>query len=265
MMTVDNSLYERHPNAWWDETGYHQFLLTGANPARFGYFQSILQRRAIQPAGLRVLDLGSGGGYLAESFAGIGAQVIGIDPAGNSVREAAIHAELRNLPIGYSVGAGERLPFPDASFDLVTCCDVLEHLYNLDEVLVETARVLKPGGLYCYDTINRTLQSWLVIVQVAQEFPLTRIVPRGLHDWSMFLKPQELERHLARVGIRSHQIVGLNSRRHPLFLFGLILQVKLGRITHAEFGRRSQVDAIPGNFAFSYMGYGVREQLAVSS
>jgi 2-polyprenyl-6-hydroxyphenyl methylase / 3-demethylubiquinone-9 3-methyltransferase len=258
-MTVDNSLYERHPDAWWDETGYHQFLLTGANPARFGYFQSILQRRGVDPMGLRVLDLGSGGGYLAESFAEIGAQVTGIDPAGNSVREAVIHAEARDLSIGYSVGAGERLPFPDGSFDVVTCCDVLEHLYNLDEVLAETARVLKPGGIYFYDTINRTPQSWLVMVQVAQEFPLTCIVPRGLHDWSMFLKPQELERHLAQVGIRSHQIVGLNSKRHPLYLFGLILQVKLGRITHAEFGEQSQVAAIPGDLSLSYMGYGIKE------
>ncbi|MBX2999476.1 MAG: bifunctional 2-polyprenyl-6-hydroxyphenol methylase/3-demethylubiquinol 3-O-methyltransferase UbiG [Caldilineaceae bacterium] len=262
-MTVDNSLYERHPHAWWDDAGYQQFLLTGPNPARFSYFCSVLQRRRLDPSALRLLDLGSGGGYLAESFAELGAQVTGIDPAGNSVRVAAIHAETRNLSIDYSVGAGERLPFPDASFDLVTCCDVLEHLYHLDQVLAETARVLKPGGLYFYDTINRTPQSWLVMVQIAQEFPLTRIVPRGLHDWSMFLKPQELERHLARVGIRSHQVVGLNSRRHPLFLLGLILQVKLGKITHAEFGRRSQVDAIPGDFAFSYMGYGVREQIAV--
>lgn len=263
-MTVDNSLYERHPDAWWDEAGYHQFLLTGANPARFGYFWSVLQRRSVDPAGLRVLDIGSGGGYLAESFAELGATVIGIDPAGNSVREAAIHAKRTNLSIGYSVGAGERLPFPDGSFDVVTCCDVLEHLYNLDAVLAETARVLKPGGLYFFDTINRTPQSWLVMVQIAQELPLTRIVPRGLHDWSMFLKPQELEGRLARVGIRSHQVMGLNARRHPLYLLGLILQVKLGRITHAEFGRRSQIDAIPGDFAFSYMGYGAREQVAGS-
>jgi 2-polyprenyl-6-hydroxyphenyl methylase/3-demethylubiquinone-9 3-methyltransferase len=258
-MTVDNSLYERHADAWWAEDGYHRFLLTGANPARFGFFRSILDRRGIAPAGLRVLDLGSGGGYLAESFAEIGAQVTGIDPAANSVSTATDHARGRALPIGYLVGAGERLPFADVSFDVVTCCDVLEHLYELDWVLAETARVLRPGGLYFFDTINRTPQSWLLMVQVAQEFPLTRIMPRGLHDWSMFLKPVELERWLTRVGIRPHQIIGLNSQRNPLALLRLIFKVKLGQMTHGEFGEQSQVAAIPGDLSLSYMGYGVKE------
>jgi 2-polyprenyl-6-hydroxyphenyl methylase/3-demethylubiquinone-9 3-methyltransferase len=257
-MTVDNTLYERRADAWWDENGFHRFLLDGANPARFAYFNSVLERRGIDPGRLQVLDLGSGGGYLAESFAEIGATVIGIDPALNSVAVAAAHAAVEDLAVGYSVGAGEQLPFADASFDVVTCCDVLEHLYDLDAVLHETTRVLKPGGLYFYDTINRTPQSWLVMVQLAQEFPLTRIMPKGLHDWAMFIKPQELERHLAAVGIRPHQIIGLNARRHQLYLLWLILQVKTGRISHGEFGRRSQIDAIPGDLSLSYMGYGVK-------
>lgn len=258
-MTVDNSLYERYADAWWDEKGFHRFLLTGANPARFAYFQSVLERRGVDPVGLRILDLGSGGGYLAESFAEVGATVIGIDQALNSVSVAAAHAGLENLAVGYSVGTGEWLPFADATFDVIACCDVFEHLYDLYAVLYESSRVLKPGGIYFYDTINRTLQSWLVMVQLAQEFPLTRIMPKGLHDWKMFIKPHELERHLAAAGIRSHQVIGLNARRRQLSLLWLILQVKIGWITHGEFGRRAQIDAIPGDFSLSYMGYGVKQ------
>ena len=257
-MGVDNTLYERMPEAWWDADGFHQFLLTGANPARFAFFRSILERFNLVPADLRLLDLGSGGGYLAESFAEIGAEVIGIEPAANSVVVAAEHAHQAGLSVDYTVGYGERLPFADASFDVVTCCDVLEHLHHLDQVLAETARVLRPGGLYFYDTINRTPQSWLVMVQIAQEFPPTRIMPRGLHVWSMFIKPAELERRLAAAGIHSRQVVGLNARRNPLSLLGQILQVKLGQINHAELGRRAQIAAAPGDFSLSYMGYGIK-------
>jgi 2-polyprenyl-6-hydroxyphenyl methylase / 3-demethylubiquinone-9 3-methyltransferase len=257
-MPVDNQLYEEMPDHWWDENGFLHFIYTGPHPARFNYFRSILERLDVDPVGLRVLDIGSGGGFLTESFADAGAVVTGVDPARNSVLVAQKHAVHQGHEIDYAVGIGEALPFADESFDVVTCCDVLEHVDDLSQVLAETARVLKPGGLYFYDTINRTLKSWFLMVEIAQNFPLTQIVPSNLHDRTMFIKPQELEEALAAAGLRSRQVTGLNSALNPLRILWQIVQLKRGKITQGEFGRRLQVRATPGNLSLSYMGYAIR-------
>jgi 2-polyprenyl-6-hydroxyphenyl methylase / 3-demethylubiquinone-9 3-methyltransferase len=257
-MAVNNQLYEEMPHHWWDEDGFLHFIYTGPNPARFAYFRSILERLNITPIGLRVLDIGSGGGFLAESFAAVGASVTGVDPASNSVLVAQEHAAEEGHPVDYCVGSGEWLPFADQSFDVVACCDVLEHVDDLNQVLSETARVLKPGGLYFYDTINRTPQSWLLMVQIAQKLPLTRVVPSDLHDWSMFIRPEELEAALSTAGLRSRQVTGLNSSLNPLHILWQIVQLKVGQINQAEFGHRLKITAAPGDLSLSYMGYAIR-------
>ena len=93
---------------------------------------------------------------LAEQFAELGCQVTGIDPSEPSLTTARKHAELMGLNIAYQVGTGEHIPFADASFDIVTCCDVLEHVNDVTRVLPEISRVLVADGIFFYDTINRT-------------------------------------------------------------------------------------------------------------
>ena len=127
-MEVNNEIYETLGHLWWSEDA--GFELTSLrfcmNPVRYGYFQRILGELAI--AGRAVLDIGCGGGYLAEAFAADGFQVTGLDPAVNSIRTAQRHAAETGLQIRYEVGRGESLPFADETFDIVCCCDVLEHV-----------------------------------------------------------------------------------------------------------------------------------------
>ena len=174
----------------------------------------VLGRRGLRYEGLEVLDLGCGGGLMSEAYARRGARVTGIDPSSMSLQAARSHARQSQLSIRYAEGSGEAIPSPGASFDLVSCCDVLEHVDDLDAVLREIARVLRPGGLFFFDTINRTWLSWLLVVQLGQEW--LRLAPKGLHDWQMFITPAQLGASLARAGLELRDRIGLGPRLDSL-------------------------------------------------
>jgi 2-polyprenyl-6-hydroxyphenyl methylase / 3-demethylubiquinone-9 3-methyltransferase len=261
-MPIDNDVYDRLGGSWWDESS-PLCLLHGITPGRFAYFRDVITRqRAIATSGLRALDVGCGGGFLAEKFAGLGCQVTGIDPSPVSIRVARTHAAARGLHIDYQVGCGEHLPAANSSFDLVFCCDVLEHVSDVDQVISETARVLRPGGLYLFDTINRTAQSKLVAIKLMQQWPLTRVVDAAIHDWDMFIKPAELAGLLERHGLKIAEIAGLGPRASlPAVVAGRIA-VRRGRITYGEFSRRLDIGQVAST-AVSYMGFATRSAAAV--
>jgi SAM-dependent methyltransferase len=119
-MPVDNDLYNRDAHLWWADTGSCSLLRTGLNPVRFAYFRQVLTDHLHgEPTGKRVLDIGCGGGLLAEEFARLGCHVVGIDPSPPSIAVAQAHARASGLGIEYGVAAGEQLPFATASFDIV--------------------------------------------------------------------------------------------------------------------------------------------------
>ncbi len=154
-MPIDNTIYDRLAETWWQEDSPLYLLRTAVNPARFGYFRSVLGRTlGLDCADRRTLDVGCGGGLLAEEFAHLGCHVTGIDPSGPSVAAARAHAAAAAVNVAYCVAAGEALPFRDASFEIVYCCDVLEHVGDVERVVAESARVLRPGGVYLYDAIR---------------------------------------------------------------------------------------------------------------
>jgi 2-polyprenyl-6-hydroxyphenyl methylase/3-demethylubiquinone-9 3-methyltransferase len=209
---------------------------------------------------LRVLDLGCGGGLLAEEVARLGCRVTGIDPSAPSVAVAAAHGAASGLRIGYAVAAGERLPFAADGFDLVLCCDVLEHVVAPERLVAEAARVLRPGGVFFYDTPNRTVASWLVLIGLAQRLPATRLAPPRFHDWRMFVTPRELEAMLARHGIAPRGRVGIAAHANPVALLRLIRQVlavKRGTTSIADAGRRSPLTR-SRVAAVAFMGYGIK-------
>ena len=108
------------------------------------YYRKVLfDKLKIEPNGKRALDIGCGGGILAEEFARVGCKVTGIDPSEPSLEVAREHAEKAGFDIEYKAGIGEDIPFDDETFDMVYCCDVLEHVINLEKVIKETGRVLK--------------------------------------------------------------------------------------------------------------------------
>lgn len=263
-MTIDNTIYDRPHDIWWDEDEPLSMLRTMVNPGRFGYFRRVLiDRLRLDPDTLCVLDVGCGGGLLAEEFARLGCTVTGVDPAQRSVSTARGHAAKAGLRIEYQVGVGEALPLDDGSFDVVYCCDVLEHVGDLDQVIAEIARVLKPGGIFLYDTINRTWLSKLLIIKIAQEWPLTRFVPRNLHDWRLFITPKELQGLMARHGLSHREVVGLKPLIRPVSMLRNLLLLKRGRISYAELGRRLRMRESK-DLSTSYMGYAEGKRGAVS-
>ncbi|HEY2934184.1 MAG TPA: bifunctional 2-polyprenyl-6-hydroxyphenol methylase/3-demethylubiquinol 3-O-methyltransferase UbiG [Acidobacteriota bacterium] len=260
-MPVDNQIYNRLADSWWDEDGFLHIIRTALNPGRFGYFRKVLiDELKMAPQGKLVLDIGCGGGLLAEEFAAMGCRVTGIDPSRASLETARRHALNQRLDIQYLQGAGEFIPFKDQAFDIACCCDVLEHVGDLTDVISETARVLKPGGIYFYDTINRTLQSKLVTIKLFQDWNWTSFMPPRLHDWNMYIKPEELRAVMARHNLENRGLTGMRPRISPLKLIRSLRRRKRGEISYAELGRRMQLK-LDSNLSVMYVGYAVKRQV----
>jgi len=258
--SVDNGVYDRLGGSWWNETSPLNLLHGSITPGRFTYFRGVLARQfGTGAAGVRVLDIGCGGGFLAEEFAALGCRVTGVDPSRASIGAARAHAAGRDLRIDYLVGAGEDLPVPDAAFSVACCCDVLEHVSDVDRVIGEAARVLEPGGLFLFDTLNRTRTrtSKLIAISAAQRWRLTRLTDIAFHDWDMFITPAELAAVMERHGLAPGETTGLGARATPLAALRSLASARLGRITYGELSRRLDVGQVSST-AVSYMGYAIK-------
>ena len=202
----DLSIYDAAAPSRW--SGQRRWVRTLGKmvPARLAYFD-----RLIDWAGKNVLDLGCAGGFMAEALAKRGAAVTGIDPAEQAIAAARTHAADQGLTIRYDVGLGESLPYAGDAFHAVVCVDVLEHVEDLDRVIEESARVLKPGGLFMFDTINRNLLARLMVVTAAEDW--LKLLPKGTHDPARFIRPDELRQSPARHGLTPGPFTGLGPRR----------------------------------------------------
>ncbi len=207
-MTVirnDLTIYDKVAERWWSDDIRWVRTLKNLVPGRLKWFD-----RHIDWTGKAVLDLGCAGGFMAEAMAARGADVTGIDPAAEAIEAARRHAANGQLNIRYDVGIGEALPYADASFDAVICVDVLEHVADLGNVLSEVMRVLRPGGLFLFDTINRNPIARLAAITIAED--LLRLLPRGTHDPAMFIKPAELRSAMQKAGLIPGPFTGLGPR-----------------------------------------------------
>ncbi len=259
-MPIDNDVYNREGDGWWEEENPLNILHGSITPGRFAYFREVLTTRlGLDPGGLRALDIGCGGGFLAEEFARLGCQVVGVDPSSVSIETARRHAAGAGLDVDYRVGSGERLPVGDGEFDLAYCCDVLEHVSDLDAVIGETARALKPEGIFLFDTINRTMASKLVAIRLMQEWRYTRFIDATVHEFAMFIKPEELVVTLGRHGLRIGEIVGLGPRlTKPLVVLNFI-RANSGRISYGELSRRLDAGQVKST-SLSYMGFAMKPE-----
>ena len=197
------TMYDTLAESWW-QPGSKLHMLARINPARFAYFDTIVGNWQ----GLRVLDLGCGGGLSTACLVQRGATVVGVDLSRASLhvasRSARKHGHLESV---FMCGRAEALPFADTSFDVVWCTDVLEHIPALPTAIAQIARVLKPGGLFLYDTINRTWLSRPLVIWFWEY--LAGLAPRGTHDWHLFIRPQELRRLLTHHGLQCGAIRGM--------------------------------------------------------
>jgi 2-polyprenyl-6-hydroxyphenyl methylase / 3-demethylubiquinone-9 3-methyltransferase len=164
--------------------------------------------------------------------------------------------------IDYRQASGEDLPFADAAFQAVYCCDVLEHVDDVDRTIREIARVLEPGGVFLYDTINRTWQSKLIMIKLAQEWPATAWAEQGLHDFDLFIRPGELEAALTAAGLEVRDRVGFEPA-NPLIALKAMWDRAHGKFTYAEMGARLSIRESKDTSS-SYGGYAVQRARAGS-
>jgi 2-polyprenyl-6-hydroxyphenyl methylase / 3-demethylubiquinone-9 3-methyltransferase len=187
---------------WWNPNGkfkpIHKF-----NPVRLAYIREHLLTHfggdgtAMRPfTGLRILDVGCGGGLLCEPLARLGASVTGIDAAERNVAIARLHADKSGLPIDYRATTSEALAAAGEQYDLVLNMEVVEHVDNVPLYMKSCADLVKPGGLMLTATINRTLRARALAVFAAER--VLRWLPVGTHDWNKFLTPDEIKTLLRR-------------------------------------------------------------------
>ena len=156
---INNDIYNLEGDRWWQPDFSLNLIKTLYNPFRLSYTKKAFEYFNINPEKANVLEVGCGGGIFSEEIARLGFNITGIDPSGQSLNSAVHHAKESNLKIKYEKGEGENLPFQNNSFDVVLCCDVLEHVRDLPGVISEISRILKSGGIFIYDTFNRTFMS----------------------------------------------------------------------------------------------------------
>ncbi|MEO6781772.1 MAG: bifunctional 2-polyprenyl-6-hydroxyphenol methylase/3-demethylubiquinol 3-O-methyltransferase UbiG [Bradyrhizobium sp.] len=160
---------------------------------------------------------------MAEALSKRGAKVTGADPSEAAIAAARRHAEANDLEIDYYVASGESLPFANDAFDIVVCVDVLEHVEDLKRVLFEVRRVLRPNGVFLFDTINRTRMASFLLITIGEN--VIRLLRRGTHDPSRFITPKELAGKLEAADFNVGRFVGMGpcglNRRFD-FIFGLL-------------------------------------------
>jgi len=200
--------------AWWDPNGKFR-PLHQLNPVRLEFIRdracAHLGRDplASQPlAGLRVLDVGCGGGLLCEPLTRLGAQVVGIDAAEKNIEIAGHHAAGAGLKIDYRHAPAEVLAQAGETFDVVLNMEVVEHVAEPGAFLETCAALVAPGGSSIIATLNRTPKSYLLAI-VGAEYVL-RWLPRGTHDWGKFLRPSELAAHLRGTGLEIEVMTGVS-------------------------------------------------------
>lgn len=200
--------------SWWDVDGPFR-PLHRLNPTRLRWLRDRLAAHfgrdpvARQPlAGLRILDIGCGGGLVAEPLARLGATVTGIDATADNVSVARVHAARSGLDIDYRHVAVETLAEAGEQFDAVLALEVIEHVTDPASFVTAAASVLRPGGCLALSTLNRTPKSYLLAI-LGAEYVL-RWLPRGTHDWRRFLRPSETARFLRRAGLVLQRAEGLH-------------------------------------------------------
>lgn len=202
-MKNDLEQYNKHGSTWWNPNGPF-YVLKSMNEPRFEFFDKFISSWS----DLKVLDIGCGGGYTCEYMAKKGAAVSGIDLSDISIETAKTHAKEFGLNIDYRTGKAENLPFEDDTFSVITCVDVLEHLEDVAKVIAEVKRVLKPGGIFLFDTINKTFKSKLIMIWLLEY--IKKEIPKGTHDWSMFIKPMQMTDYLEKKGFMNIELAGFD-------------------------------------------------------
>jgi 2-polyprenyl-6-hydroxyphenyl methylase / 3-demethylubiquinone-9 3-methyltransferase len=197
--------FEAMAAEWWNPNGKFKPLHL-MNPCRLDYITSQIAAEFDKDlstprpfAGLRILDIGCGGGLLSEPMARLGAEVVGADPAPRNIPVAQLHAEQSGLTIDYRLTTAEDLAAQGERFDVVLNMEVVEHVPDPQSFLTACHTLLKPGGLMICSTLNRNAKSFGMAI-IGAEWVM-RWLPKGTHDWRKFITPEELTEFIRRAGL----------------------------------------------------------------
>ncbi|MCL4148564.1 UNVERIFIED_CONTAM: hypothetical protein GTU68_025889 [Idotea baltica] len=187
---------------WWSPTGkfkpLHKF-----NPVRLAYIKETTDAFA----GLRILDIGCGGGLLCEPMARLGADIVGVDASATNINVAALHADQSGLAIDYRATTAEDLSAAGETFDIILNMEVVEHVADVPLFLSECSKMLRPGGLMFVATINRTMKAWGLAIIGAEH--ILRWLPKGTHQYEKLVRPEEIEQPLNSEGLSVLEINGV--------------------------------------------------------
>ncbi len=196
---------------WWNK-GCFLLQMTGD---RCDYIESCITRVFGKGALAQqeILEIGCGGGLICQDLAQRKALMVGIDPSRNALAVARKHTQKSGFGqnVYYQQGYAEALPYADGIFSVIVCLDVLEHVHDLPATIKEVARVLAPGGVFVFDTINRTLLARIILILYGEHFPSGGLVP-GIHNYHGFIKPGELRALLTANGLQVCELTGFMPR-----------------------------------------------------
>ena len=210
-ITAEIERFNRLSTTWWNAAGPMRPLHV-VNALRLSYvYDQISSHFALQPgqalSGLRLLDVGCGGGLMSEPLAEMGAHVVGVDASAGNVAAAQIHAANSGVAVDYRLGEPEHVLEPQEKFDVVLALEVVEHVSDMQVFLAHAASRVAPGGLLFASTIDRTWRSFIIAI-VGAEY-IARVLPRGTHEWKRFVRPSELRQATQAAGLIQHDLRGM--------------------------------------------------------
>jgi len=204
--------FSKMANEWWDPEGkfkpLHKF-----NPTRIKYIKENiinnfkLKNKSKPLSGIKILDIGCGGGLLSEPMSRMGANVTGIDASDKNIKIAKLHSKKNKLKINYLCSSPEKLKI-EKKFDVILNMEIVEHVEDIDFFLKSCSKLLKKNGLMFVATINKTLKSYVFAI-VGAEYVL-RWLPIGTHEWEKFVKPEDLKKILMKYDLSLNKLDGMN-------------------------------------------------------
>ena len=261
---IDNALYNEQGNIWWDENQFLHLLKSSVNPARVGYFRRLLNEVLhFECHDVPALDVGCGGGILAEEFAAMGFHVAGIDPSEQSLATAQQHAQSRGLTIDYHQGTGEFIPYADNTFPVVYCCDVLEHVRDLPKVISEEIYRVPHGRLFLLRHAQPHLhqqtgrnQNLAGMEEHGLSCPPVSMSGKGAAA-AAAIKPEELKGLLTKSGFESREFRGTSPDVSLPRMIALLRQRASGKIGYKELGQNFKLTE-SHDLNILYMGYAIK-------
>ena len=211
--TQEVARFDALAGEWWNPSGEMK-PLHRINPTRIAFIRDRLAshfgldiRSPAPLSGLRILDIGCGGGLLSEPLARLGGEVTGIDPGATNIEIARAHANRSGLRLDYRSTTAEDLVHSGKSFDVVLAMEVIEHVASIDAFIGASAALVRSNGLFIGSTLNRTLKSFALAI-VGAEYVL-RWLPKGTHSWDKFVKPDEFSDALIKAGLKDPMTRGM--------------------------------------------------------